>query len=143
MKAKQAPDETYAELFELVQSEHLFSDSKTFVDATALSEPHGILRKFRAERNRPDFNLATFVNEHFEMPATYDEVPSDPTELPVEERIEQLWDLLTRAADENVEYSSLIPLPNPYVVPGGRFARSITGTAISQCSGWPTPAELT
>lgn len=121
MKTKQAPDEIYAELFESVQSEHLFSDSKTFVDATALSAPEGILSKFRIERDRPDFDLATFVNTHFVLPAPHDDVPSDATDLPVEERIEQLWDSLTRAADKNVEYSSLIPLPNPYVVPGGRF----------------------
>lgn len=121
MKTKQGPDQLYGELFELVQSQHVFQDSKTFVDATALSGPAGILRNFRAERDRADFDLASFVNEHFELPPPYDEVPSDPTDLPVEERIEQLWDVLTRAADKDVEYSSLIPLPNPYVVPGGRF----------------------
>ena len=121
MRAKPAPNEMYAELFQSVQSNHLFADSKTFVDATALSAPRGILRKFRAERDRPEFDLATFVNTHFVLPSPHDDAPSDPKDSPVEKRIDQLWDVLTRAADKNVEYSSLIPLPNPYVVPGGRF----------------------
>ena len=33
MIAQQTPDYLYEELFELVQSQRLFSDSKTFVDA--------------------------------------------------------------------------------------------------------------
>ena len=39
----------------------------------------------------------------------------------MEERIEQLWDVLTRGADEHVAHSSLLALPKRYIVPGGRF----------------------
>ena len=42
-------------------------------------------------------------------------------ERPVREHIEMLWDLLTRQADSQDARSSLIPLPKPYIVPGGRF----------------------
>src|SRR5205823_2461751 len=34
---------------------------------------------------------------------------------------EQLWNVLTRKADKKKPYTSLLPLPGPYVVPGGRF----------------------
>ncbi len=37
------------------------------------------------------------------------------------DHIRALWPVLTRAADTTASYSSLIPLPHPYVVPGGRF----------------------
>ncbi len=37
----------------------------------------------------------------------------------LEENIETLWPLLTRQPDK--EKGSLIPLPYPYIVPGGRF----------------------
>jgi alpha,alpha-trehalase len=43
------------------------------------------------------------------------------TSRSVSEHIEMLWHVLKREADEVVEGSSLIPLPNPYLVPGGRF----------------------
>jgi alpha,alpha-trehalase len=39
----------------------------------------------------------------------------------MEQHIQRLWPALTRPADVPHPYSSLIPLPNPYVVPGGRF----------------------
>ena len=39
----------------------------------------------------------------------------------MEEHIRALWPALTRAADTANPRSSLIPLPKPYVVPGGRF----------------------
>ena len=39
----------------------------------------------------------------------------------MEEHIRSLWPVLTRSADSADARSSLIPLPNPYVVPGGRF----------------------
>jgi alpha,alpha-trehalase len=46
---------------------------------------------------------------------------STDTALTMEEHIDALWPALTRAADQADPRSSLIPLPNAYVVPGGRF----------------------
>ena len=37
------------------------------------------------------------------------------------DHIEELWKVLKRSADKPLEGSSLIPLPNEYIVPGGRF----------------------
>jgi len=121
MNVRESPDRIYAELFEEVQSTHLLGDSKTFVDAIAKTDPRDILRAFRAQRDQPGFDLAAFVDAHFELPETDVEVATDRAGLPAEDRIEQLWDLLTRGSDKQVEHSSLIPLPNRYVVPGGRF----------------------
>jgi len=121
MSTLASPDRVYAELFEQVQSQHLLGDSKTFVDAIAKSDPASILGEYQAQCERPGFDLAAFIDDNFVLPRTELDRPTDPTALPIEERIEELWDLLTRAADERVEHSSLIPLPNPYIVPGGRF----------------------
>lgn len=121
MNLGESPDRVYAELFEAVQSTHLLGDSKTFVDAVAKTEPSAIMSAFRAARDQPGFDLLAFVRAHFELPPTGLGAASDPAGLPVEDRIEQLWDLLTRGPDEPVAYSSCIPLPNRYVVPGGRF----------------------
>jgi len=121
MNIQEPPDQMFAELFEQVQSQHLLGDSKTFVDATATSDPAEILDAYRAERDNTDFDLEEFVITHFELPASQTDGITPSAELPVNERIEELWDILTRAADERVKNSSLIPLPNSYVVPGGRF----------------------
>ena len=121
MNVNAPPDRIFAELFERVQSQHIFGDSKTFVDAIAKSDPDEILSAFRTQQHQPDFDLMEFVEKHFELPDSRVGTASDPEHLPVEDRIDQLWDILTRAADDKVEHSSLIPLPNRYVVPGGRF----------------------
>src|SRR5258708_4657890 len=39
----------------------------------------------------------------------------------MEDHIRALWPLLTRSPDTADAQSSLIPLPHPYIVPGGRF----------------------
>src|SRR5439155_1757367 len=43
------------------------------------------------------------------------------TSQSMEEHIRALWPVLTRPPDTADAHSSLIPLPNPYIVPGGRF----------------------
>jgi alpha,alpha-trehalase len=35
--------------------------------------------------------------------------------------IKNLWGALRREPDKKIEGSSLLPLPHPYIVPGGRF----------------------
>ncbi|CAF1097715.1 unnamed protein product [Rotaria sp. Silwood1] len=83
--------------------------------------PSELVVLYEHEKILPDFNLLTFVNKHFHLPSctalTY---TSDPTMAP-KDHINKLWDLLSRPADTPIEGSSKIPLPFPYVVPGGRF----------------------
>ena len=99
----------------------LFPDSKTFADARPLQSPSEIARRYAADKARQGFSLHAFVDEHFEPPQPAGEdVPIDSARC-MEEHIRRLWPALTRPADAPVPYSSLIPLPNPYVVPGGRF----------------------
>ena len=120
MIAQLTPGDLYEELFELVQSGHLFPDSKTFVDAVSKADPAEILSAFRIGVQKPDFDIESFVRENFELPESAAE-PAPAGNIPVARQIEQLWDVLTRAADSKQQNSSLIPLPRPYVVPGGRF----------------------
>ena len=39
----------------------------------------------------------------------------------MKKHIESLWQILRRDPDKQIEGSSLLPLPYPYIVPGGRF----------------------
>lgn len=107
-------------LFEEVQQSGIFADSKTFVDAIPKSEPDEIIKEYHEQKNQSDFTLKDFVREHFQIPG--ESIPAFESAASMDTHIEQLWKHLSRQPDENVsDYSTLIPLPYPYIVPGGRF----------------------
>ncbi len=113
------PSELYGELFVAVQTRQIFSDQKTFADATPTSEPAAIVQLYRQQKDAPGFSLAAFVAQHFTPPTDHSVAP--PPGMPLREHIDWLWPALTRTSTQVPPYSSLIPLPKPYVVPGGRF----------------------
>lgn len=117
-----SPDQLLGDLFIDVQTSRVFSDSKTFVDCVPLRAPEQIMAQYEAEKNKPDFDLKAFVMAHFKVPEPVggDGFVSDIAAGAVA-HIHRLWDRLTRPADESVPYDSRVPLPKPYVVPGGRF----------------------
>src|SRR5688572_7009370 len=63
--APRPPSELYGALFQRVQTERVFADSKTFADASANLEPEEIMRRYAAEQDRPEFSLASFVAAYF------------------------------------------------------------------------------
>jgi alpha,alpha-trehalase len=115
------PAQHLEELFHDVQMTELFADSKTFADARPLRPPAPIVERYRVERDKPGFDLQAFVDRHFELPRRVGADFATDTGRTMEEHIRSLWPVLTREADDPASISSLIPLPNPYVVPGGRF----------------------
>jgi alpha,alpha-trehalase len=116
-----APDTELAELFVDVQLGGVFVDSKTFVDCVPLEPVEAVLAAYRQEKDQPGFDLRAFVFAHFEVPAPVHSDFTSDTTGPTRAHIERLWDVLTRPADVPVAGSSRVPLPHPYVVPGGRF----------------------
>ncbi len=114
-----SPDKLYAELFADVQSAQVYPDQKTFADATPRDEPGVILASYRAERGQPGFSLNAFVDAHFTPPA--DTHVDPPPHQDLREHIAWLWPALTRRTADAPPGGSLLPLPKPYVVPGGRF----------------------
>jgi alpha,alpha-trehalase len=120
--APQTPQILFKNLFVAVQNANAFPDSKTFADAVPKSAPAQILSRFDAAKPVSREALQAFVAENFVLPAQV-----SGTELPVVEHvsitrhIDLLWDQLTRTTTSAPPYSSLLPLPEPYVVPGGRF----------------------
>ena len=65
--------------------------------------------------------LKRFVVTHFELPAEAATPEAASEHVPIRRHIDALWTLLTRDEPIVAPYSSLLPLPRPYVVPGGRF----------------------
>lgn len=115
------PADRYQELFVAVQMQGVFADSKTFVDCAPLHHPELILERYRTRCGDPGFDLKAFVAEHFShyrLPAK--EFVANPDDS-LAEHIDRLWPVLTRHPQEHPAYSSLLPLPHDYVVPGGRF----------------------
>lgn len=119
--ARYDPAHDLGPLFHDAQMAPLFPDSKTLVDARAVGMPSEIAARYAAEKGRAGFSVRAFVDRHFEPPRAAGEGFHTDTTRSMEEHIRALWPALIRAADAPPPYSSLIPLPNPYVVPGGRF----------------------
>jgi len=121
-KTLQTPAEIYQELFTDVQMNHIFPDSKTFPDCIPKRNPKDILKDYRAIRNNPaiKFSLEMFVKNNFDLPRT-PQLNYITKEKDVVMHIKNLWNVLKRERDSTIAGSSLLPLPNPYIVPGGRF----------------------
>jgi alpha,alpha-trehalase len=115
------PSQLYGPLFETVQMQRVFPDGKTFVDAVPRDAPATVMERYRDERGTHGFDLSTFVQRNFTVPRPketgYRSTPGED----VCAHIDNLWRVLERKPDEGAANSSLLPLPHPYVVPGGRF----------------------
>lgn len=116
----QPPDIRLGPLFHAVQAAKLFPDQKTFADAVPKSNPSSILADWQMQKSQRNFDLKRFVNANFTLPAEGEKyVP--PAGQSLREHIDGLWPVLTRSAQQANQWDSLLPLPKPYVVPGGRF----------------------
>jgi alpha,alpha-trehalase len=113
------PETLYGKLFYDVQSNaNIFSDSKTFVDCVPLKAPAVIRRRYSALQNKSDSSLRAFITAHFAVPESAPAYVADS--LSMDEHILKLWRILKRPGDKS-QRGTLIPLPHPYIVPGGRF----------------------
>ncbi|MBU9479705.1 alpha,alpha-trehalase TreA [Burkholderia multivorans] len=113
------PSQLYGDLFVAVQTAPIYPDQKTFVDATPDTDPATIMQLYQQQKSQPGFSLKAFVEQHFTPPAQGGVTP--PPNQTLREHIDWLWPQLTRTTTTAPPYSSLIPMPKPYVVPGGRF----------------------
>jgi alpha,alpha-trehalase len=116
------PSELYGELYKAVELNRVFPDSKTFADAIPRSPPAQIVIDFAAHppADGDIDGLRRFVLDHFDLPP---EPPPPPTQSRTDltRHIDELWPRLTRSTPEVPDGASALPLPQPYVVPGGRF----------------------
>ncbi len=117
----QPPQALFKELFVAVQTAAIYPDSKDFADAVPKAAPDVILARYRASRPDSPLSLRDFVDATFVLPAAAGPAPAMPRQQSVSAHIDGLWDALTRSTTHVPPYASLLPLPRPYVVPGGRF----------------------
>ena len=122
---KISPEELYGELFfdvmsidQLFGEDRLFNDSKDFVDCIPKYEIGFILEKYSTLEGKSDIEvISRFLKDNFEIPGNeYTYKASSDINL----NISKLWSFLKKDPDMN-ESGTLIPLKNPYIIPGGRF----------------------
>lgn len=115
------PEDVYGGMFSEIQMMEIFPDSKTFADATAKADVNEIMLEFRKRKNDSDFDAKEFVEKYWDIPEPFTSDFVTDTTKNLTEHINSLWPVLTRSGDKAVKGSTLIPLPKPYIVPGGRF----------------------
>tara|TARA_Y100000114_G_scaffold157257_1_gene188527 strand:- start:3973 stop:5553 length:1581 start_codon:yes stop_codon:yes gene_type:complete len=114
-------DDRLGELLADVQRMNVYGDGKTFVDLVPNRRLRSIKEEYKLLKKDPHFDLREFVARHF-----YDATEgvyqrgyeSSPDHTPLE-HIDELWKFLERR--NRKKRGSLLPLPNKYIVPGGRF----------------------
>lgn len=109
------------ELFRAIQMQRYYPDSKTFVDMERDTSWQVLAARYLLERKRPGFDLRKFLRTHFEEAPAAGEAFQTDTTRSMAGHINAMWEVLRRGPDPDAGYSSRIPLPHPYVVPGGRF----------------------
>ena len=115
------PPRDLGPLFHDAELARVFPDSKTLVDARPRSAPAEIAARYAAAVKAGPVDLKAFIEQNFEAPREAAAgAASDPSQA-MEDHLRALWPQLTRVADPVDPQSSRIPLPDPYVVPGGRF----------------------
>lgn len=110
--------ESLSPLYEAVQSAGIFTDSKFFVDAVPAHPLTVISAQYTAEKNDPAFDLKKFVAINFILPEEKTSSYSSAKKT-IDRHLNDLWEELKRMPDASG--GTLIPLPHPYIVPGGRF----------------------
>ena len=120
--APKPPSVLYGQLYRDVELSHQFTDSKTFADMVPDRAPEQILKRYHAQRSVRGFDLHTFVDTYFHLPPRPVAQPASTQVTTVSEHIRALWQVLRRDPDHDISpWSSLLPLPNAYIVPGDRF----------------------
>jgi alpha,alpha-trehalase len=113
------PAELYGQLFYDVQGNaNIFADSKTFVDCVPLYNPKLIREKYSKLQDKSPASVKQFVGLNFSIPVQQKSLVTDSSQINM--HIRTLWEKLGKPAD-NETPGTLIPLPHPYIVPGGRF----------------------
>lgn len=100
-----------------------------------------IYRDYVQNSGKRSFDLKTFVEENFASEsAPYTDNESAGT---AEEHIRKLWPRLRKQdSGDSGEESTKIPLPFPYIVPGGRFGEIYYWDSYFTFQGLPEPSDV-
>lgn len=117
--ALKSPDEAMKELFLDVQQGKVYGDTKIFVDLVPRRRMKQIQKEYLLAKNDPLFDLREFVTRHFYEYSEEGKTYHTDTSMTPRQHIAELWRVLERR--NRRDRGSLIALPYPYIVPGGRY----------------------
>lgn len=121
MRITKGPDEMLGELFFDVQNERIYNDGKTFADLVPRRRVKQIQQEYLIQKTDPNFDLRDFISRHFySLHSDKASVYTTDMKMTPLEHINVLWGKLEHK--NRRDRGSLIALPHPYVVPGGRFS---------------------
>ncbi len=127
-KVTLSPDERFGELFDSIMVNHVFEDSKTFLDMVPATPTDELLDFYKTARKKPDFNWQTFINQAFTFPKINKPSFRSNSILPIEDHINALWSVLERPAD-SATLGSILPIPKPYIAASGQSRELTYGDA--------------
>lgn len=120
MGRTRGPDEILGELYFDVQQNHIYQDGKLFADLVPKYRIKQIQQEYSVLKNDPNFNLRDFISRNFYNINLQKSVyQTNPHSTP-RQHINELWTVLERKQSQ--DEGSLMALPYPYIVPGGRFS---------------------
>ncbi|HEU0066649.1 MAG TPA: alpha,alpha-trehalase TreA [Sphingomonas sp.] len=128
VQAQESPAQVYGALFDAVQMQRVFPDGKTFVDAVPKRPAAAIMAEYRRAQPRDVAALRAFVLANFDVPMAGPvagplpaaPAPAGATRDDVRAHVQALWPVLVRPP-VTAAAGSALPVPEPFVVPGGRF----------------------
>ena len=122
-RRSRSPAETFGSLFERVALAAIHEDGKDWADPDPLRPPVAIMRQYEAAPPETDEGLRSFVVANFSVD-TWRPATTPIAGLDLRAAIDALWPALTRTSPTASRYSSILPLPHPYLAPGGRFSET-------------------
>ena len=125
--------ESLASLYTDVQLQEIYADSKYFVDCITVGDPADIVTAYEKEKSAAGFDLKKFIAAHFTFPP---EIVTNyhSADKPIVQHLNDLWEVLT-GKSVTTAAGTLIPLPFPYIVPGGRFREVYYWDSYFTCLG--------
>ena len=114
------PSQSMGDLLSDVQTQRVYLDGKTFVDLVPRRNLTQIKKDYHLERADSNFNLREFIENNFYSLGSADKFYQTEPDTTMSDHINKLWPILGR--QNHRDRGSLLALPHPYTVPGGRFS---------------------
>ncbi len=111
----------YQEIIKKLQLSGAIEDGKAIVDAIPKVSQEELTQAFLEVDIEDKDSVLSFFDQYFSKVSNDDNPFQTNPNNNSSEHIKELWDVLKREKDVEKENSTLIALPFPYIVPGGRF----------------------
>ena len=116
-----------------VQMQQVFPSSKDILNCIPRVSKDSIVKQYEKLKDVRGFNLKSFVLKYYSLPVTSTTKYVADSGVSIRKHIHALWSVLTR---NNTRLdSTILPLPYPYIVPGGMFNEIYYWDSYFTCLG--------